>query len=77
MSQQLSAQIFFFFFKVNAFIEAIAIKSLFRRKGIFILIVKSCQQKNGKVGWKDSSVVKSADCSSRGPEFNYRQPHGG
>ena len=28
-------------------------------------------------GWGDSSVVKSTDCSSRGPEFNPQQPHGG
>ena len=29
------------------------------------------------MGWKDSSVVKSIDCSSRDPEFNPQQPHGG
>jgi len=28
-------------------------------------------------GWRDCSVVKSTDCSSRGPEFNSQQPHGG
>jgi hypothetical protein len=28
-------------------------------------------------GWRDSSVVKSSDCSSRGPEFNSQKPHGG
>ena len=28
-------------------------------------------------GWRDSSVVKNTDCSSRGPEFNSQQPHGG
>jgi hypothetical protein len=27
--------------------------------------------------WRDSSVVKSTDCSSRSPEFNFQQPHGG
>jgi hypothetical protein len=26
---------------------------------------------------EDGSVVKSTDCSSRGPEFNSQQPHGG
>ena len=26
---------------------------------------------------RDGSVVKSTDCSSRGPEFNSQQPHGG
>jgi hypothetical protein len=29
------------------------------------------------LGWIDGSVVKSADYSSRGPEFNSEQPHGG
>jgi hypothetical protein len=28
-------------------------------------------------GWRDGSAVKSTDCSSRGPEFNPQQPHGG
>jgi hypothetical protein len=28
-------------------------------------------------GWRDGSVVKSIDCFSRGPEFNFQQPHGG
>jgi hypothetical protein len=28
-------------------------------------------------GWRDGSVVKSADCSSEGPEFKSQQPHGG
>jgi hypothetical protein len=28
-------------------------------------------------GWRDGSVVKSTDCSSRGAEFNSQQPHGG
>jgi hypothetical protein len=28
-------------------------------------------------GWRDGSVVKSSDCSFRGPEFNSQQPHGG
>ena len=28
-------------------------------------------------GWRDDSAVKSTDCSSRGPEFNSQQPHGG
>jgi hypothetical protein len=27
--------------------------------------------------WRDNSVVKSTDCSSRGPEFNFQQLHGG
>jgi hypothetical protein len=28
-------------------------------------------------GWRYGSVVKSIDCSSRGPEFNSQKPHGG
>jgi hypothetical protein len=28
-------------------------------------------------GEKSSSVAKSTGCSSRGPEFNSQQPHGG
>jgi hypothetical protein len=27
--------------------------------------------------WRDGSVVKITDCSSRGPEFKSQQPHGG
>jgi hypothetical protein len=27
-------------------------------------------------GWRDVLVVKSTDCSSRGPEFKSQQPHG-
>ena len=27
--------------------------------------------------WRDGSVVKSTDYSSRGPEFKSQQPHGG
>jgi len=29
------------------------------------------------LGWRGDSVVKSTDCSFRGPEFNSQQPHGG
>ena len=28
-------------------------------------------------GWRDSSAVKSTDCSSEGPEFKSQQPRGG
>jgi hypothetical protein len=31
----------------------------------------------GGGGWRDGSAVKSTDYSSRGPEFNSQQPHGG
>jgi hypothetical protein len=30
-----------------------------------------------KNGWRDGSGVKSTDCSSRDPELNSQQPHGG
>jgi hypothetical protein len=30
-----------------------------------------------KLGWRDGSAVKSTDYSSRCPEFNSQQPHGG
>jgi hypothetical protein len=29
------------------------------------------------MGWRDGSVVKSIDCSCRGPELNSQTPHGG
>jgi hypothetical protein len=29
------------------------------------------------LSWRDGSAVKSTNCSSRGPEFNSQQPHGG
>jgi len=32
--------------------------------------------KSNYLGWRDSSVAKSTDCSSRGPEFKSQQPHG-
>jgi hypothetical protein len=40
-------------------------------RGIFIW------KRKQKCGWRDGSAVKSIDCSSRGPEFNSQQPHGG
>jgi hypothetical protein len=33
--------------------------------------------KKGRGDWRDGSVVKSTNCTSRGPEFNSQQPHGG
>ena len=33
-------------------------------------------KENTSLGWRDSSVVKSTACSSKGPEFNSQQPHG-
>jgi hypothetical protein len=34
--------------------------------------IKSRFEKHRKWGWRDGSVVKSADCSSRGPAFEIR-----
>jgi hypothetical protein len=43
-----------------------------------IIKIKNKIKKNFlKRGWRDGSEVKSTDCSSRGPEFNSQQPHGG
>jgi hypothetical protein len=38
---------------------------------------KNSVLKSKNRGWWDGSVVKSADCSSKGPEFKSQQPHGG
>jgi hypothetical protein len=34
-------------------------------------------KKIGTGGWRDGSAVKSTDCSFRGSEFNFQQPHRG
>jgi hypothetical protein len=36
-----------------------------------------CLKKIKNKGWRDGSVVKSTDCSSRGCKFNSQQPPGG
>jgi hypothetical protein len=33
--------------------------------------------KEASGGWRDGSVVRSTNCSFRGPEFNSQKPHGG
>lgn len=33
--------------------------------------------KDEKQDWRDGSMVSSAYCSSREPEFSFQQPHGG
>jgi hypothetical protein len=44
-----------------------------KRKELWkVMAIKAHQER----GWRDGSVVKSAGCSSRGPEFNSQQPHG-
>jgi hypothetical protein len=39
--------------------------------------LRKVRVKNSKPGWRDGSVVKSTDCSSKGPKFKSQQPHGG
>jgi hypothetical protein len=41
-------------------------------KALIIFFKKSSFQ-----DWRNGLVVKIIDCSSRGPEFNSQQPHGG
>jgi hypothetical protein len=44
------------------------------------MVLKTCIKIRwgwGWEGWRDGSVVKSAGCLFRGPEFNSHQPHGG
>jgi len=38
---------------------------------------KNKEQQQQNQGWRDGLEIKSADCSSRGPVFNFQQPHGG
>jgi hypothetical protein len=41
------------------------------------LIKKNKTNKQKPWGWRDGSAVKSTGCSSKGPEFNSQQSHGG
>ena len=43
----------------------------------FLQALLRCQKKTVRLGWRDGSVVKSTNYSSRGPEFNSQQPHVG
>ena len=45
----------------------------------YLIVVNDGFEKKLKLHlcWRDGSVVKSTDCSSRGPEFNSQQSHGG
>jgi hypothetical protein len=47
-----------------------------KRNNIFSIIIIFLH-KEMVSGWRDGSEVKRTDCSSRGPEFNSQQPHGG
>jgi hypothetical protein len=42
-----------------------------------MLVMQEADKKGSRGGWRGGSVVKSTDCSSRGPEFNFQKPHGG
>jgi hypothetical protein len=37
---------------------------------------QKAKQTNKQKGWQDGSVGKSTVCSTKGPEFKSRQPHG-
>ncbi|CAO2624518.1 hypothetical protein LEMLEM_LOCUS18409, partial [Lemmus lemmus] len=39
--------------------------------------VSNINLRKSNTGWRDGSAVKSIACSSKGPEFNSQQPHGG
>jgi hypothetical protein len=45
--------------------------------GIPVICHERGRNKTRVSGWRDGTAVKSIDCSSRGPEFNSQQPHGG
>jgi hypothetical protein len=45
--------------------------------GFLLFCTYKKKKKTSGEGWRDGSAVKSTDCSSRGPEFNSQQPHGG
>jgi hypothetical protein len=45
--------------------------------GLYRETLSKKKKKKLRESWRDGSVVKSIDCSSRGPEFNSQQPHGG
>ncbi|CAO2642568.1 hypothetical protein LEMLEM_LOCUS26252, partial [Lemmus lemmus] len=42
-----------------------------------LFISKGRQKGCSSMGWRDGSEVKSIACSSKGPEFNSQQQHGG
>jgi hypothetical protein len=50
-------------------------KKVTREPGLCILFLEWL--KSTSEGWRDGSAVKSTGCSSRGPEFNSQQSHGG
>jgi hypothetical protein len=49
----------------------------YKFEGSLVLEQPELHRENNTKGWKDSYVVKSTDCSSRGSEFNSQQLHSG
>jgi hypothetical protein len=43
----------------------------------YIQFFKNCLKEEKKGGWRNGPAVKSTGYSSRGPEFNFQQLHGG
>jgi hypothetical protein len=52
-------------------------KGIKERRRVCTIDVRNFIYKTRVLGWRDGSVVKSADCSSKSPEFKSQQPHGG
>ena len=52
-------------------------KTLRHKQNTYVPKTTIVNIKSMTVGWRDGSVAKSTDCSSRGPEFSSQQPHGG
>ena len=57
---------------------------VFQTSTVWLLFIPSpyhypytISSQNSSVSWKDGSVVKSTDCSSKGHELKSQQPHGG
>ena len=45
-------------------------------ESFFLFDMRNIQEDTNR-GWRDGLAVQSTDCSSRGPELNSSQPHGG
>jgi len=58
------------------YLEFSANKNLSNSVKLLLNIVFKYEVISFSLGWRDGSVVKSTDCSSRGPEFQSQQPHG-
>lgn len=65
---------FFFLFVLLSLYLFSEIRFLF---SVALLTIPNEVVKRETLGWRGGSVVKSTNCSSRGPEFSSQQPHGG